>query len=165
MSTIEDNSATARVPISVLAWMESSNHREDEKGRNMINIHLVHEKSMIEHRSNNVPCPVENVVHAQPSVSHEEDEIQNSSFEHVPSKRPGEDPEEDDRKPAAKELKRSQKMMLRVSLRMSHKKKPHLSPGKTRRTMKLCSGSIYLLEMMVKIIMMWLIWKKMPKEQ
>ena len=34
---------------------------------------------------------------AQPSVSHEEDEIQNSNFEHVPSKHPSVDPEEDDR--------------------------------------------------------------------
>ena len=57
---------------------------------------------MIEHRSNNVPNPLENVVHAQPSVSHKEDKIENSNFEHVPSKRPSEDPEEDDRKPAAK---------------------------------------------------------------
>ena len=61
---------------------------------------------MIEHRSNNVPRPVENVAHAQPSVSHEEDNIQNSNFEHVPSKRPSEDPEEDDRKPAAKRIKK-----------------------------------------------------------
>ena len=68
----------------------------------MINIHLAHKKSMIEHRSNNIPCPVENVACAQPSVSHEEDEIQNSNFEHVPSKCPSEDHEEDDRKPAAK---------------------------------------------------------------
>ena len=42
---------------------------------------------MIEHRSNNVPRLVENVVHAQPSVSHKEDEIQNSNFEHIPSDR------------------------------------------------------------------------------
>ena len=46
-----------------------------------------------------------NVAHAQPSGSHEEDEIQNSNFEHVPIKRPSEDPEEDDRKPAAKRIK------------------------------------------------------------
>ena len=32
---------------------------------------------------------MKNVMHAQPSVSHKEDEIQNSNFEHVPSKRPG----------------------------------------------------------------------------
>ena len=59
--------------------MESSKHGEDEKSRNMINVHLAREKSTIKHRSNNVPYPVENVAHAQPSVSHEEDEIQNSN--------------------------------------------------------------------------------------
>ena len=48
---------------------------------------------MIEHRSNNVPHPVENVVDAEPSVSHEEEKIQNSNFEHVPSNLPREDPE------------------------------------------------------------------------
>ena len=42
----------------------------------MINVDLDHEKSTIQHRSSNVPCPVENVAHAQPSVSQEEDEIQ-----------------------------------------------------------------------------------------
>ena len=106
MSTIEDNSATPRVPSSVQAWMESSKHGEDEKSRNMINVHLAREKSMIEQRSSNVPHPVENVVHAQPSVSHEEEEIQNSNFERVPSMHPSEDPEEDDRKPVAKRIKK-----------------------------------------------------------
>ena len=106
MSTIEDNSATPRVPRSVRAWMASSKHREDEKSRNMINGHLAREKSTIVNRSNNVPCPVENVARAQPSVSLKEDEIQNSNFEHVPSKRPSEDLEEDDRKPAAKRIKK-----------------------------------------------------------
>ena len=106
MSTIEDNSATPRVPSLVQAWMESSKHGENEKSRNMINVHLAREKSMIEQRSSNIPHPVENVVHAQPSVSHDEEEIQNSNFEHVPSKRPCEDPEEDDRKPAAKRIKK-----------------------------------------------------------
>ena len=72
----------------------------------MINVPLTREKSMLEHRSNNVPCTVENMVRAQPSVSHEEDEIQNSNFEHVPSTRPGDDPEEDDRKPASKRIKK-----------------------------------------------------------
>ena len=80
----------------------------------MINVPLARKKSTLEHRSNNVPHTVENVVHAQPSVSPKEDEIQNSNFEHVPSKRPRDTPEEDDRKPAAKRIKRSQKMMLRV---------------------------------------------------
>ena len=72
----------------------------------MINIHLARKKSMIEHRSSNVLLPVENVVHAQPSVSHEEDEIQDSNFEYVTSKHPREDAEEDDRKPAAKRIKK-----------------------------------------------------------
>ena len=36
MSTIEDNSATPRVPSSVRSWMESSKYGEDEKSRNMV---------------------------------------------------------------------------------------------------------------------------------
>ena len=60
----------------------------------------------MDYRSNNVPCTVENVARSQPSVSHKEDKIQNSNFEHVPSKRPSVDPEEDDRKPAAKRIKK-----------------------------------------------------------
>ena len=104
MSTIQNNSATPRVSSSVRAWIESSKHGEDEKSRNMINLPLARERSMSEHRSNNVLHTVENV--AQPSVSHEEDEIQHSNFEHVPIKRPREDPEEDDRKPAAKRIKK-----------------------------------------------------------
>ena len=106
MSTIEDNSATPRELSSVRVWMESSKYGEYEKSRNMINVPLAREKSTFEHRSNNVPHTVENVVHAQSSVSLEEDEIQNSNFEHVPSKRPSEDPEEDDTKPAAKRIKK-----------------------------------------------------------
>ena len=104
MSTIEHNSATPRVPSTVRAWIESSKYGEYEKSRNMINIPLAREKSTLEHRSNNIPCTVKNVACAQPSVSHEEDKIQNSNFEHVPSKRPSDDPEEDDRKPAAKRI-------------------------------------------------------------
>ena len=106
MSTIEDKSATPRVPSSVRAWMESSKYGEDEKSRNMINVPLAREKSMLQHSSNNVPHRVENVVHAQQSVSHKEDKIRNSNFEDVPSKRPREDREEDDRKPAAKRIKK-----------------------------------------------------------
>ena len=90
MSTIEDNLATPRVPSSVRAWIESSKHGEDDKSRNMINVQLAREKSMIEHRSSNVSHPGENVACAQPSVSHEEDEIQNSNFEHGSSKCPSE---------------------------------------------------------------------------
>ena len=106
MSTIKDKSATSKVPSSVRAWMESSEYGEDEESRNVINVPLAREKSTLEHRSNNIPCTVENVVHAQPSISHEEEEIQNSNFQHVPSKRPRDDPEQDDRKPAAKRIKK-----------------------------------------------------------
>ena len=60
----------------------------------------------MEHGRNNIPHTVENVARAQTSVSEEEDQIQNSNFEHVPSKRPSDDPEEDDRKPAAKRIKK-----------------------------------------------------------
>ena len=77
MSTIEDNSGTPRDLTSVRAWMESSKDGIYEKSRNMINVPLAREKSMLEHRSNNVPHTVENMVHTQPSVGHEEDEIQN----------------------------------------------------------------------------------------
>ena len=80
MSTIEYNSATPRDPSSVRAWMESSKYGEYEKSRIMINVLLAREKSTLEHRSNNVPHTGENVARAQPSVSHEEDEIQNSNF-------------------------------------------------------------------------------------
>ena len=79
MIMIEDNSATPKYPSSVRAWMESPKYGKYEKSRNMINVLLAPEKSTLEHRSNDVPCTVENVVHAQPSVSHEEDEIQNSN--------------------------------------------------------------------------------------
>ena len=106
MSTIEDNLATLRVLSSVRAWRESSKHGQEEKSRNMINVQLAHEKSTIEHRSSNVSHPGANVAHAQPSVSHEEDEIQNSNFEYASTKRPREDPDEDDRKPAAQRIKK-----------------------------------------------------------
>ena len=106
MSTIEDNSNTPRDLSSVRAWMESSKYGEYKKSRNMIHVPLAREKSTLEHRINNIPHTVENVARAQPSVSHKEDKIQNSNFEHVPSKRPRDDPEEDDRKPAAKRIKK-----------------------------------------------------------
>ena len=61
---------------------------------------------MIEHRSSNISHPVENVACAQPNVSHEEDETQNSNFEYGSTKRPREAPEEDDRKPAVERIKK-----------------------------------------------------------
>ena len=80
MSMIEDNLATPRVTSSVREWIDSSKHGEDEKSRNMINVQLVNEKSMIEHRSSNISHPGENVACAQPSVIHKEDEIKNSNY-------------------------------------------------------------------------------------
>ena len=106
MSTIENNSATPRDLSSDLAWMESSKYGEYEKSRNMINVPLAREKSTLKDGCNNAQRTGENVARAQPNLSHEEDEIQNSNFEHVPSKRPSDDPEEDDRKPAAKRIKK-----------------------------------------------------------
>ena len=85
----------------------------------MINVLLACEKSKIEHRRSNISHPGENVAHAQPSVSHEEEKIKNLNFEYELSKCPSEDPEEDDRKPAAKRIKRSQKMRHRVGLKKS----------------------------------------------
>ena len=75
MSTIEDNLATPRVTSSVRSWIESSTHGEFEKSQNTIYVQLARVKSMIEQRSSNVSHPHENVACAQPSVSHEEDEI------------------------------------------------------------------------------------------
>ena len=72
----------------------------------MINVQLASEKSKIELRSSNISHPGENVARSQPSVSHEEEEIQNSNVEYESSKHPSEDPEEDDRKPAAKRIKK-----------------------------------------------------------
>ena len=106
MRTIEHTSSTPMVLSSVRAWMESSKHGKNERSRNMINVPLARKKSAFEHRSCNVPHPIETVVRAQPTISHEEDEIQNSNFEHVPSTLPRDDTEEDDRKPAAKRIKK-----------------------------------------------------------
>ena len=64
------------------------------------------EKSHFEHRSGNISNLCENVAHAQPSVSQEKEETQNSNFEYESSKCPSEDPDEDDRKPAAKRIKK-----------------------------------------------------------
>ena len=88
MSTIEDNLATPRVPRSVQEWIESSKHGQEERSRNMINVQLARKKSKIEHRSSNIAHPGENVACGQPSVSHEEEEIQNSNFEYESSIRP-----------------------------------------------------------------------------
>ena len=105
MSMIKDNLATPRDLSSFQAWRESSKHGQEEKSQNMINVQLAHEKSHFEHRSCNNSNLGEGVAHAQPS--HEEEEIQNSNLEHESSKHPHfYHPEEDDRKPAAKRIKK-----------------------------------------------------------
>ena len=96
-------------------------------------MHLAREKSTIKPRSSNVSHPGENVAHAQPIVSHEEDEIQNSNFEYGSIKHPSEDPEEDDRKPAAKRIKWSQKMRLRVGLKKSKKVETTFMPWEGKK--------------------------------
>ena len=67
----------------------------------MIIIRLTQVKSKIKHTSSNLSHPGENVPCAQPSVAKEEEEIKNSSFEHELIKHLSEDPDQDDRKPAA----------------------------------------------------------------
>ena len=85
----------------------------------MINVQLGHKKSKIEHRSSNISHPGENVSCAQPSVSHEEEEIQYSNLNMSRAivqvkilKRMIENQH-------PKELKRSQNMRLRVGLKKS----------------------------------------------
>ena len=121
MSRIENNLATPRLPSSVQAWIESSKHGEDEKSQNTINMHLACKKTMIKHWSSHVSHPGENIACAQPSVSHEEDEIQDSNFEYGSSQRPKKILKRMIGNQQQKELKRSQKMRLRVGLKMSQK--------------------------------------------
>ena len=85
----------------------------------MINVQLARQKSKIEHSSSNISHPGENVACAQPSVSHDEVDIQNLNFlsESLSIlvkilKRMIENQRQE-------ELKRSQKMRLRVGLKKS----------------------------------------------
>ena len=71
-----------------------------------VNVQLAHKKPHFEHRSGNNTNSSEDVACAQPSVSQEEEKIQDSNFEYESSKRSSEDLEEDDRKPAAKTIKK-----------------------------------------------------------
>ena len=114
MSTIEDNSATPRDLSSVPAWMESSKYGQYEKSRNMINVPLAREKSTLKDGCNNAPCTGENVAHAQPNVNHEEDEIQNSNLNMCPASVQVRILKRMIGNQLPNELKRSQKMMLRV---------------------------------------------------
>ena len=109
----------------------------------MINVELAHEKSHFEHRSGKTP-----------SVSPEEEEIQNSNFEHESSKHPSKAPGIDDRKPAAKRIKKEPEDEAQSWAQEEEIEKATPKPWETRRTMKQYSESIFLLENMVKRIMM-----------
>ena len=98
----------------------------------MINVQLAQEKSQFEHRSGNISNLGENVSHAQPSVSQEE-EIQNSNFDYESSKRPSEDPEEDDRKPEAKRIKKEPEDEAQSWAQEEQTKKPILKPWADRK--------------------------------
>ena len=119
MSTIEHNLPTPRVMSSVLAWIESSKLGQEEKSQNMINVQLACEKSKIEHRRSNISHPGENAAHARPSVITKKRkfkiQIMNMSRASVQVKilkRMIENQQQ-------KDLRRSQKMRLRVGLKKS----------------------------------------------
>ena len=91
---------------------------------------------------------------AQPNLSHEEDEIQNSNFEHVPSKRPSDDPEEDDRKPAAKRIKKEPEDDAQSVTQDESEVENVVKPWEDKKDYEaVFRKHIYILEMMVKNIM------------
>ena len=120
----------------------------------MINVQMVREKSYFEHRSGNTSNLGESVSHAQPSVSQEEREIQNSNIEHELSKHPNEDPEEDDRKPAAKRIKKEPEDEAQSWAQEEQTEEPTPKPWAYKKDYQAIFRSIYLLENMVKTIMM-----------
>ena len=68
-----------------ITWQaQGTRDRFEDGNQNMIHVQLAHKKSHFEHRSGNNSILGENdacaLVSAQPSVSHKEEEIQNSSF-------------------------------------------------------------------------------------
>ena len=69
------------------------------------------------------------------------------------SKRPSDDPEEDDRKPAAKRIKKEPEDDAQSVTQDEPKLETIVKPWEDKKGMKLSSGSIYILEMMVKNIM------------
>ena len=154
MTTIEDNLATLWDPCSVQAWKESSKHGKEEKSPNVIKVPLARDKSHFEHRRSNISNPGENVAHAQPSVAQEQDEIQNSNFEHVSGKLPREDIEENDRKPAAKSIKHEPEDEPHSWAQEEQEEAPPPKPWADKKTTKQYSESIFLLEKMVNRIMM-----------
>ena len=94
---------------------------------------LAREKSKIEHRSSNISHPGENVACAQPNVSHEEDEIQNSNLEYDSSRRSSEALEEDDQKPAAKRIKKGPQDEDQSWAQEEHIEKPTPNPREDKK--------------------------------
>ena len=70
----------------------------------------------------------------------------------MPSKRPRDNPEEDDRKPAAKRIKKEPEDDAQSVTQDEPKVETIVKPWEDKKD-KLYSGSIYLLEMMVRNIM------------
>ena len=99
----------------------------------MINVLLAQEKTHFEHRSGNISNLGENVAHAQPSVSQEEEEIRNSNFEHESSKHPSEDCEEDDRKPAAKRIRKEPEDEVQNWAQEEQTEKPTPKPWEAKK--------------------------------
>ena len=76
-------------------------------------------------------------------------------FEHVPSKRPSNDPEEDDRKPAAKRIKKEPEDDAQSVARDEPKVETIVKPWEDKKDYEaIFRKYIYILGMMVKNIMM-----------
>ena len=112
----------------------------------MINVQLAREKSKIEHRSSNISHPGENVTCAQPTVSHKEVEIQNSNFEYELSKCLSEDPEEEDRKPAAKRIQKESEDEAQSWAQEEQIEKPTHKPWEEKKDYEAIFRSLYLFE-------------------
>ena len=84
----------------------------------------------------------------------------------MPSKRPSDDPEEDDRKPAAKRIKKEPEDDPQSLTQDEPKVETIVKPWEDKKDYEaIFRKHIYIFEMMVKNIMTWLIWREMPKEQ
>ena len=99
----------------------------------MINVQVACKKSHFERRSGNISNLGENVAHAHPSVSPEEEKIQNSNFEDELIKCPREDPEEDDRKPEAKRIKKETEDEAQIWVQEELTEKPTPKPWEDKK--------------------------------
>ena len=81
---------------------------------------------------------------AQPNVNHEEDKIQNSNFEHVPSKCSSDDPEDNDRKPAARRIKKEPEDDAQSVTQDEPKLETIVKPWEDKKDYKLGSNQMYM---------------------